>query len=81
MSEQRPAEGEATAPASPLRVVLHSLEEQLDERVEEVADAKPARQESTAELIHLEEELSEAQEKAKQLVTLRLKVNEDEKAT
>ena len=71
------ASAPASAAASPLRVVLHSLEEQLDERVHDVRDAKPARQETTAELIHLEEELEAAQDKAKQLVTLRLKLGEN----
>ena len=54
------------------------MEEQLDDRVGEVADAKPARDESTQELIRLEETLSSAQDKAKQLVTLRLKLGDEE---
>lgn len=66
----------ATAP-DPLRLVLHTMEEQLDDRVSAVSDAGPSREESTAELIRLEETLSSAQDKAKQLVTLRLKLEED----
>ena len=63
---------------SPLRLVLHSTEEQLDQRVGAVADSPPSRGESTADLIKLEERLSSAQDKAKQLVTLRLKLAEDD---
>jgi hypothetical protein len=63
---------------SPLKLVLHSTEEQLDQRVDAFADSPPSRGESTADLIKLEEKLSSAQDKAKQLVTLRLKVAEDE---
>lgn len=64
--------------SDPLRLVLRSTEEQLDDRVEMVSDAKPAHQESTSELIQLEETLSSAQEKAKQLVTLRRKIEAEE---
>jgi len=56
------------------------MEEQLDVRVDAVSDAKPAASETTAELIQLEETLSSAQDKAKQLVTLRLKLHEEESA-
>jgi hypothetical protein len=63
---------------SPLKLVLHSTEEQLDKRVEAVSDSPPSRGESTADLIKLEEKLSSAQDKAKQLVTLRLKLAEDD---
>ena len=54
------------------------MEEQLDDRVEAVSDAGPSHDESTATLIKLEETLSSAQDKAKQLVTLRLKLDEEE---
>ena len=64
----------------PLRLVVQHMEQQLDDRVEEVSDAKPSREETTQELIQLEETLSSAQDKAKKLVTLRLKL-EDEEAT
>ena len=64
----------------PLRLVVQHMEEQLDDRVEAVGDSKPSREETTQELIHLEETLSSAQDKAKKLVTLRLKL-EDEEAT
>ena len=71
-------EGGGSADASdPLRLVLHTMEQQLDDRVGAVGDARPARDESTAELIRLEETLSSAQDKAKQLVTLRLKLGEE----
>jgi len=56
------------------------MEEQLDDRVDAVSDAKPSADETTAELIKLEETLSSAQDKAKQLVTLRLKLGEEESA-
>ena len=63
---------------SPLKLVLHSTEEQLDQRVDAVSSSPPSRGESTADLIRLEEKLSSAQDKAKQLVTLRLKLAEDD---
>lgn len=63
---------------SPLKLVLHSTEEQLDRRVEALTDSPPSRGESTADLIKLEERLSSAQDKAKQVVTLRLKLDEDD---
>lgn len=66
--------------SDPLKLVIHSTEEQLDDRVETVSDAKPAREESTSELIALEETLSSAQQKAKQLVTLRRKIEAEEEA-
>ena len=61
----------------PLRLVLQHMEEQLDDRVEALSESKPSREESTADLIHLEETLSSAQDKAKKLVTLRLKLDEE----
>ena len=64
--------------SDPLRLVLRSTEEQLDDRVETVSDAKPSHEESTAELIQLEETLSSAQQKAKQLVTLRRKIESED---
>jgi septal ring factor EnvC (AmiA/AmiB activator) len=64
----------------PLRLVVQHMEEQLDDRVDEVSESKPSRDETTQELIQLEETLSSAQDKAKKLVTLRLKL-EDEEAT
>ena len=67
-----------TAEGDPLRLVLHTMEEQLDDRVEAVSESGPSRQESTSDLIRLEETLSSAQDKAKQLVTLRLKLEEEE---
>ena len=63
--------------ADPLRLVLHHMEEQLDDRVDALNNAKPSSEESTADLIHLEETLSSAQDKAKKLVTLRLKLDEE----
>ena len=57
------------------------MEEALDDRVSAVSDAKPSADETTAGLIKLEETLSSAQDKAKQLVTLRLKLGEEESAT
>ena len=54
------------------------MEEQLDDRVDAVSDAGPSHEESTSDLIKLEETLSSAQDKAKQLVTLRLKLDEEE---
>jgi hypothetical protein len=63
-------------PIKHLELVQHCLEEQLDQRVDEVVDAKPAREESTKELIHLEETLSTAQHRAKQLVTVRRKLDD-----
>ena len=62
---------------TPLKLVLHSTEEQLDQRVDKVAEAPPSRTESTADLIKLEEALGSAQDKAKQLVTLRLKLADE----
>jgi hypothetical protein len=53
------------------------MEEQLDNRVDALNDAGPSSEESTADLIHLEETLSSAQDKAKKLVTLRLKLDEE----
>ena len=61
----------------PLRLVLQHMEAQLDDRVDALSDAKPSSQESTADLIQLEEALSSAQDKAKKLVTLRLKLDEE----
>ena len=84
MASDSPEHDEPAQPAKPadagdpLRLVLHTMEEQLDDRVDEVSDAKPAREESTEELIRLEETLSSAQDKAKQLVTLRLKLGDEE---
>lgn len=63
---------------SPLKLVLHSTEEQLDKRVDDLSESPPSRTETTADLIKLEEKLGSAQDKAKQLVTLRLKLAEDE---
>lgn len=63
--------------ADPLRLVLQTMEEQLDDRVGAVSSARPSHEESTSELIRLEETLSSAQDKAKQLVTLRLKLDEE----
>ena len=63
---------------NPLRVALQHIEEQLDDRVDALNDAGPSSEESTADLIHLEETLSSAQDKAKKLVTLRLKLDEEE---
>jgi hypothetical protein len=57
------------------------MEEQLDTRVEAVSDAKPASEESTSDLIQLEETLSSAQDKAKKIVTLRLKLDEEAAAS
>ena len=53
------------------------MEEQLDDRVGALGEAGPSSEESTADLIHLEETLSSAQDKAKKLVTLRLKLDEE----
>ena len=79
MAEDPQGRGEtAESDADPLRLVLHTMEEQLDDRVEAVSDAGPSRNESTSDLIKLEETLSSAQDKAKQLVTLRLKLDEEE---
>jgi hypothetical protein len=61
-----------------LRVALQHIEEQLDDRVDALNNAGPSSEESTADLIHLEETLSSAQDKAKKLVTLRLKLDEEE---
>ena len=77
-SEETSARGQRGEPGDPLRLVLQSMEAQLDDRVDEVSEAKPARDESTEELIRLEETLSSAQDKAKQLVTLRLKLGDEE---
>ena len=63
---------------TPLKLVLHSTEEQLDKRVDDLSESPPSRTESTADLIKLEEKLGNAQDQAKQLVTLRLKLAEDE---
>ena len=63
--------------ADPLKLVLHHMEEQLDDRVDALSEAGPSSGESTADLIHLEETLSSAQDKAKKLVTLRLKLEEE----
>ena len=63
--------------SDPLRLVLHTMEEQLDRRVGAVSSARPSHEESTSGLIQLEETLSSAQDKAKQLVTLRLKLDEE----
>ena len=65
----------AESTSDPLRLVLHTMEEQLDDRVGAVSNTGPAREESTSDLIRLEETLSSAQDKAKQLVTLRLKLD------
>ena len=65
----------ARSNADPLRLVLHTMEEQLDHRIDAVGSAGPTHEESTAGLIRLEETLSSAQDKAKQLVTLRLKLD------
>ncbi len=64
----------------PLRLVVQHLEEQLDDRVDAVSDSGPSHEETTGELIHLEETLSSAQDKAKKLVTLRLKLKDEEDA-
>ena len=64
----------------PLRLVVQHLEEQLDERVDAVSDSGPSHEETTGELIPLEETLSSAQDKAKKLVTLRLKLKDEEAA-
>jgi hypothetical protein len=63
--------------SDPLRLVLHHMEEQLDDRVDALNDAGPSSEETTADLIQLEETLSSAQDKAKKLVTLRLKLDEE----
>ena len=65
----------AESTADPLRLVLHTMEEQLDDRVGAVSGTGPSSRESTSDLIRLEETLSSAQDKAKQLVTLRLKLD------
>ncbi len=79
LADDSPKRGDAAnAQGDPLRLVLHSMEQQLDDRVGAVSDTGPSRDESTSDLIKLEETLSSAQDKAKQLVTLRLKLDEEE---
>lgn len=63
--------------SDPLRLVRQHMEEQLDDRVDALSEAGPSSEGTTEELIHLEETLASAQDKAKKLVTLRLKLDEE----
>ena len=75
-NDESPAAGTDRG-ADPLRLVLQTMEQQLDDRVGAVSSTGPSRDESTSDLIRLEETLSSAQDKAKQLVTLRLKLDNE----
>lgn len=54
-----------------LRPMLHSVEVELEHRLEDACTTRPVRDESTAELMRLEESLLDAARAAKQAVSLR----------
>ena len=63
----------------PLRPLLKDAERELQLRVEEVCDKPRVSQESTGELIRLEETLSLAAEAAKKTVSLRRRLRQGER--
>jgi hypothetical protein len=66
-------------PSVPLRPQLTRLEEALQGSLEEVCDSPPIPEVSTGELIKIEESLAIAAEAAKQAVSIRRKLREDDK--
>ena len=59
-----------------LQPILHQVEEELHAQLDEVCDRKDVHEESTGELIKLEEALSVAAEAAKETISLRRRIRE-----
>ena len=60
-----------------LRPMLNEAHERLEEALGEACDAKPAKDETTGEMIRLEETLSVAAEAAKRAVSIRRRLHEE----
>ena len=61
-----------------LRPKLHQAQETLEDALDEVCASKPVQQETTGEMIRLEESLSVAAEAAKHAVSLRRRLREEQ---
>lgn len=59
-----------------LQPILQQVEEELHAQLDEVCDRKDVHEESTGELIRLEEALSVAAEAAKETISLRRRIRE-----
>ena len=64
-------------PDHPLRVELIETQEQLQESLDEVCDDVSIRTSSTDELIRIEETLAAASEAAKEVISLRRRLDSD----
>lgn len=73
--------GEHSEEFETLRPMLHEAHERLEEALDEACDAKPAKDETTGEMIRLEETLSVAAEAAKRAVSIRRRLREEEDRT
>ena len=60
-----------------LQPMLQQAHETLEDALDEACDAKPASQETTGEMIRLEETLSVAAEAAKRAVSIRRRLREE----
>ena len=60
-----------------LHPMLHDAHQTLEEALDEACEAKPANQETTGEMIRLEETLSVAAEAAKRAVSIRRRLREE----
>ena len=69
--------GEHSEEFETLRPMLNEAHERLEEALDEACDAKPAKDESTGEMIRLEETLSVAAEAAKRAVSIRRRLREE----
>ena len=73
--------GEHSEEFETLRPMLHEAHERLEEALDEACDAKPAKDETTGEMIRLEETLSVAAEAATRAVSIRRRLREEEDRT
>jgi hypothetical protein len=60
-----------------LRPMLHEAHESLEDALDEACASKPAEQETTGEMIRLEESLSMAAEAAKRAVSIRRRLRDE----
>lgn len=70
---EKPDDGRAE-----LRPKLHQAQDTLEDALDEVCAAGPVQQETTGEMIRLEESLSVAAEAAKHAVSLRRRLREEQ---